>query len=297
MNLLALIGQFRRDARDTVLPYLWDTADVIDWINEAESEACIRARLLLDDATAAICEIDVVADDRILSTDARVNEIVAARLIDAEGASEPVELVTHEWMEKNYPLWRENEAGMPERLIHKNGQITFDRPANAAYTLALTVYRAPMVEIGARHAVTLQDSGDTVTHTAHGHADGEAVMFAEVNTTTGITAWTTYYLRDVATDTYNLAAAPGGSALALTTNGTGEVIYLNATSEIEAKQHRHLVSWPLYRAFDVPDSDTFDSGKASTEFNKFEQHFGPHPGADLRKRMNARQPRARTGWV
>jgi hypothetical protein len=295
-TLDALIDQFRRDARDLVEPYLCDTKDVVAWLNEAETEACIRARLLFDDETTAICELAVVADDRDLSTDPRITEIVAARLIDSGGASFPLELVTHSWMLKQDPLWREQEAGLPIRLMHHNGRVTFDRAVDASYTLAMTVYRTPLVAMGNRFAVTLQDSGDTVTHTEHGHADGEAVMLAEVNLTTGITAWTKYYLKYSTTDTYNLASVPGGAALPLTTNGTGEVIYLDHISEIDAMHHWHLVNWALFRAFGVPDSDLFNTGKEATSYQMFEQHFGPHPGSDMRKRMNARQPRQKIAW-
>jgi hypothetical protein len=295
-TLDALIDQFRRDARDLVEPYLCDTKDVVAWLNEAETEACIRARLLFDDVTAEICEIAVVAADRELPTDPRITEIVDARLIDAGGASFPLELVTHEWMLKQYPLWREQEAGLPVRIIHNNGRVTFDRPTEFGYTLEITVYRTPLVAIGERVSVTFQDTGDTVTHVAHGHPSGEAVLFSEVNLTTGITAWTTYYLRDVGLDTYSLCAAPGGAALPLTTNGTGEAIYLDNASEIDALHHRHLVNWALFRAFGIPDSDVFDPKKEANSYQMFEQHFGPHPGSDLRKRMNARQPRQKIAW-
>ena len=52
MTLLEL-PQFRSDAKDTVATYLFGDLEVIGWLGEAEEEACIRARLLFDDATAA----------------------------------------------------------------------------------------------------------------------------------------------------------------------------------------------------------------------------------------------------
>lgn len=70
-------------------------------------------------------------------------------------------------------------------------------------------------------AVTFQDTGDTVTLNAHNLSAGEVVRFGTITTTTGISINTDYYVVNPTTNTFQVAAAPGGSALALTTNGTG----------------------------------------------------------------------------
>lgn len=70
-------------------------------------------------------------------------------------------------------------------------------------------------------AVTFQDAGDTVTLNAHGLSNGAVVRFSSIASTTGISANTSYYVVGAAANTFQLAASPGGSALALTTDGTG----------------------------------------------------------------------------
>lgn len=60
MDVAALIARFRVLAGDKRTPPLWADETVVDWLNEAEREACIRAHLLEDDTTAAIVNITVV---------------------------------------------------------------------------------------------------------------------------------------------------------------------------------------------------------------------------------------------
>ncbi len=74
-------------------------------------------------------------------------------------------------------------------------------------------------------AVTFQDTGDTVTLTAHGLSNGMIVSFATIVTTTGISVYTRYYVVGAATDTFQLSLTNGGAAIALTTDGSGTMLY------------------------------------------------------------------------
>jgi hypothetical protein len=70
--------------------------------------------------------------------------------------------------------------------------------------------------------VTFQDTGDTVTLTAHGLPNGTPIQFPQIVTTTGISVNTTYYVLNATANTFQLASSANGStALPLTTNGTG----------------------------------------------------------------------------
>lgn len=75
-------------------------------------------------------------------------------------------------------------------------------------------------------SVTFTDTGDLVTHTAHGRSNGEVAVFQTVVTTTGVTALVRYYIISATTNTYQISATYGGSAVALTTDGTGTVKYI-----------------------------------------------------------------------
>ncbi len=77
-------------------------------------------------------------------------------------------------------------------------------------------------------AVTFTDAGDLVTLSAHGLSTGTAISFSVITTTTGISINTTYYVIYASTSTFqvasSLANAQAGTALALTTNGSGTVL-------------------------------------------------------------------------
>jgi len=67
---------------------------------------------------------------------------------------------------------------------------------------------------------TTQDTGDTFTKNAHGLANGDRVILISLTTTTGASLLTPYFVVGSTTNTFQLSATAGGSALALTTNGT-----------------------------------------------------------------------------
>jgi uncharacterized phage protein gp47/JayE len=73
----------------------------------------------------------------------------------------------------------------------------------------------------ATRAVTLTDAGDLVTLNGHGMLNGYPVVFESITSTTGISAGTTYYVVSSTTNTFQVSATVGGTALALTTNGSG----------------------------------------------------------------------------
>lgn len=76
-------------------------------------------------------------------------------------------------------------------------------------------------------SVTFQDTGDTVTLNSHGLQNGQIVSFSSITTTTGISTNTTYYVVTATTNTFQVASSLGGSALALTNNGSGTLLRAN----------------------------------------------------------------------
>lgn len=83
-------------------------------------------------------------------------------------------------------------------------------------------------------SVTIQDSGDTITLAGHGLANGKLVSFATIVTTTGIAVYTPYYVINATTDTFQLSLTNGGAAIALTTDGTGTILYQTLITNIVA---------------------------------------------------------------
>ena len=74
---------------------------------------------------------------------------------------------------------------------------------------------------GGVKAVTFTDTGDLVTLEAHGLVNTDQVMFKSVTSTTGITLFKKYYVINKTDDTFQISLTSGGSAVALTTDGSG----------------------------------------------------------------------------
>lgn len=82
---------------------------------------------------------------------------------------------------------------------------------------------------------TFTDAGDLVTAASHGLSNGAQVVFQTIVTTTGLTTFVRYYVIGATTNTFQVAATYGGSAVVLTTDGTGtfksiteyDVLYVN----------------------------------------------------------------------
>ena len=104
-----------------------------------------------------------------------------------------------------------------------SGSTTVTMASTTGYTVGMFV--TGTTGISDAVAVTLQDTGDTVTRTAHGLANDTPVSFATLVTTTGVVINTTYYVISTAANTFQLALTVGGSAIALTTNGSGTLRY------------------------------------------------------------------------
>lgn len=72
-------------------------------------------------------------------------------------------------------------------------------------------------------AVTLTDTGDLVGATDHGFEDGNVVVFSDIVSTTGLVEGTRYYVINALANSFQVSLSEGGSAEALTTNGTANV--------------------------------------------------------------------------
>jgi hypothetical protein len=77
-------------------------------------------------------------------------------------------------------------------------------------------------------SVTFTDAGDLVTLASHGLNTGNTVSFTSITSTTGISVNTTYYVIYVSSSTFQVAStlanAQAGTALPLTTNGSGVIV-------------------------------------------------------------------------
>jgi hypothetical protein len=82
-------------------------------------------------------------------------------------------------------------------------------------------------------SVTSDVAADTFTLVNHGLTDGKRVSFSTLGTTTGISAWTIYFVVSATADTFQVALTDGGAAIDLTgTNATLNARYPSVITAI-----------------------------------------------------------------
>lgn len=116
MNLGQLRAEFRRLMLDAVAPYLWSDAEIDAYINESVREAAIRAKLIQDETTDAVCKLDLVANT---STYTLHPTICGIYRIKIDGAANPLWRKSREEMDVQYPGW-ETQTGDPQIFTELN---------------------------------------------------------------------------------------------------------------------------------------------------------------------------------
>lgn len=87
---------------------------------------------------------------------------------------------------------------------------------------------------------------DIVNCLAHGYVDTNKIVFYGDTVPSGLVEGTVYYVRDATTDTFKVAASPGGSAIDLTTAGGSACAVSAITEETYGGAGTHTVStWAL----------------------------------------------------
>ena len=293
MTLSQLLAAFRIESGDLSIPQLWPDADVVGYLNEAEQEAAIRSWLLFDDSTAEICDFDTVVDQSAYALHEKVVEIRNA-IISSTDYSRALKRTSRELLDDQDDEWETWPASTPEQYIQDETGIVLAAKPDDVYSINMAVFRLPLRDMALSADVTFQDTGDTVTQTAHGRIGGDRVSFSVITSTTGIAIDTEYFIRDVTTDTYKLCAVEGGDAIALTTNGIGTATFGGNSPEIHSRHHRNLIDWALYRAYSKRDADGMNESKAAFHLALFERNFGLRPDANVarKRRRPARQVKA-----
>lgn len=145
MNLSELIANARIQATDRVAPYLWSDDEITSYANDAEREACRRARLITDSTTASVCNITLVAATASYTLSRKVLFVNRVKLV---GESIPLGPVSYKDLDRQVPGW-EDETGTPTRYVKDTDTGKF-RPyptPTAAGTAKLTVTRLPLEDM------------------------------------------------------------------------------------------------------------------------------------------------------
>lgn len=128
---------------------LYSDADCAGYLNDAQRQAAIRKRLILDNSTDDLCVFAVAA----AATDATgVTSIVhhprmlAVRTARYTGQQRPLILTTLKVMDRDYPCWPDQIPSCPTHLIvdRETGKLDLWPTPDVAGTLTLAVWRSPL---------------------------------------------------------------------------------------------------------------------------------------------------------
>lgn len=146
MKLDALLDVVRTEIDDLQEPFLWSDRELIEYADDAQNEACRRARLLLDSEDATVCRIVLEAGTAVYALDPRV--IRVERAIVA-GDVMPLRMCLRRHVDRMLPGWEDMTAGPPEVLIPdwQSRSIRLVPAPEQAGTLRLTVVRLPLVAL------------------------------------------------------------------------------------------------------------------------------------------------------
>ena len=143
MTLADLIRRFRTLAGDTKAPQFWKDADITDWLNDAQVQACVRGRLLLEDANPAMCVIDIEADRHTYPLHRKLYELVRLDYKAAgESCSTPIKMVSREWLDDKQPQWRDVHRATRYAIQGETSIRLVSTPLTAG-VLTIEAYRLP----------------------------------------------------------------------------------------------------------------------------------------------------------
>ena len=152
MDLSELKSQYRSDADDKVEPYSSSGAEVTAWINEAEEEAAIRARLLHESVNPDICLIEitaghVTAGTRIFPLHSAVFHITRAVFTPTDSTTEyELQITDRVVQDRVHPGWR-SKSEIPAQVFQNDTTLELGcRPISAGF-ISIECYRTPLVKI------------------------------------------------------------------------------------------------------------------------------------------------------
>ena len=143
MNLEDLIRRFRVRANDVAEPHLFAEQDVIDWLNDAEEQACVRGRLIREHELDAVCRIPLTPGTHTYALHPLVYEIISMLITPASGRKRHVTLRSREWLDYHLSEWR--ECTLPAEIaIQDDTTVRIVGAVEAGDTLELECYRLPL---------------------------------------------------------------------------------------------------------------------------------------------------------
>ena len=145
MQLSQLIQRFRNLANDKVEPYFIEDESIIDWLNDAVHEACIRGRLLHESENDAVCKIEVLSGTARYLLHVSLYEISRIWFEPSHGvAGSYIALMSAESLDRHYYENWKALTGFPRFAIQDDTSIRLIPKPSIAGELQLEGYRVPM---------------------------------------------------------------------------------------------------------------------------------------------------------
>lgn len=164
MTLGELIARFRSASNDKVEPYFWSDKDVTQWLNDAQEEAAIRARLIHESDSASLCEIKTTAGKAVYQLKPQMYEITHASW-DEDGTRNYclLSLTSTEALDKNDRHWRTRPASIPHSVIQTDRSVRIVPAPKSDGTLVIEAYRLP------KSLMESQDDEPEINQAHHRH--------------------------------------------------------------------------------------------------------------------------------
>lgn len=159
MNAGELEERFRKQVDDEAQPPLWGSDEFLNWLNEAENEACARARLLVDSiGTAVTYSVSGTSTSTTTHTHGIVTlgsgteyydldeRILYLRRVKLASRTIPLSPMDYRDMDQCYPGW-EAHTGSVTGYVRglQTGKFRPYRIPTATDTVKLTTIRLPLV--------------------------------------------------------------------------------------------------------------------------------------------------------
>ncbi|MFA9283768.1 DUF6682 family protein [Comamonas sp. SY3] len=109
LTLKDLIRRFRVLAKDVPQPYRVEDEDVIDWLNDAQAQACVRGRLLVAEDDPALCQVTLTPGQSAYEHNRALYEFIDLRIKSPTGEVRKVALKSRECLDAELPGWRDHQ--------------------------------------------------------------------------------------------------------------------------------------------------------------------------------------------
>lgn len=287
MTFNELLTQASIDLDDVNPPYRWADSTLVNYINEAEREACRRADLIIDKTTDTYCRIPLIAGNPRYTTDAKVLRVLAVNY----GARKRGTLV---WTAATKTLsdaesefvtsgFEENDVIYVSGFTNgvNNGIFTISSVAAGAIvvnedTMLNETATDAVVEVQKKELVKMTTFTLDNEYPGWNSQIGEpAGYFQEENNELVLVP-----IPEYANTAYLTVVRLPASSMTLALKDT-------VSPEIASQYHFDLLDWVYNLAFKKDDADTQDLKKAQMYEDSFTRKFGPRPSArteNIRKR-------------